>query len=94
MTCLCIRRVVLQLQAHLLTSILFYFVAWRYYRYTGEGFGDLDSLSCPLSGDKMDGMMDVGGEKCLWMTISGLLKLRMLFEVQSKDSGGMDISIR
>ena len=60
----------------------------------GEGFGDLDSLSYPLSGDEMDGMMDVGGGKCLWMTISGLLKLKMFFEVQSKDSGGMDTSIR
>ena len=29
----------------------------------GEGFGDLDSIFCPLSGDEMDGMMDVGGGK-------------------------------
>ena len=31
----------------------------------GEGFGDLDSIFCPLSGDEMDGMVDIGGEKLL-----------------------------
>ena len=30
-----------------------------------EGFGDLDSIFCPLSGDEMDGMTDIGGEKLL-----------------------------
>ena len=28
----------------------------------GEGFGDLDSIFCPLSGDEVDGMADIGGE--------------------------------
>ena len=27
----------------------------------GEGFGELDSIFCPLSGDEMDGMTDIGG---------------------------------
>ena len=27
----------------------------------GEGFGDLDSIFCPLSGDEVDGMMDIEG---------------------------------
>ena len=58
----------------------------------GEGFGDLDSIFCPLSGDEMDGMTDIGRGKLLWMTTSGLLKLRMLFGAQSRDSGGMDTS--
>ena len=31
----------------------------------GEGFGDLDSIFCPLSGDKADGMTDIGGGKLL-----------------------------
>ena len=25
----------------------------------GEGFGDLDIIFCPLSGDEMDGMVDI-----------------------------------
>ena len=58
----------------------------------GEGFGDLDSIFCPLSGDEMDGIMNIGGGKLLWMTTSGLLKLRRLFGVPSGDSGGMDTS--
>ena len=58
----------------------------------GEGFGDLDSIFCPLSGDEMDGMADIGGGKLLWMTSSGLLKLRTLFGVKSRDSGEMDMS--
>ena len=58
----------------------------------GEGFGDLDSIFCPLSGDEMDGIMNIGGGKILWMTTSGLLKLRRLFGVPSGDSGGMDTS--
>ena len=58
----------------------------------GEGFGDLDSIFCPMTGDEMDGMTDIGGGKLLWMTISGLLKLRMLFGVQSRVSEGMDTS--
>ena len=58
----------------------------------GEGFGDLDSIFCPLSGDEMDGMVDIRGGKLLWMTTSGLLKLRTLFEVKSRDSGEMDTS--
>ena len=32
---------------------------------TGEGFSDLDSIFCPLSGDEMDGMVDIGGGKLL-----------------------------
>ena len=31
----------------------------------GEGFSDLDSIFCPLSGDEMDGMADIGGGKLL-----------------------------
>ena len=31
----------------------------------GKGFGDLDSIFCPLSGDEMDGMADTGGGKHL-----------------------------
>ena len=31
----------------------------------GEGFGDLDSIFCPLSEDKMDGMADIGRGKPL-----------------------------
>ena len=58
----------------------------------GEGFGDLDSIFCPLSGDEVDGMADIRGGKLLWMTTSGLLKLRMLFGVKSRYSGGMDTS--
>ena len=27
----------------------------------GEGFDDLDSIFCPLSGDEVDGMMDIEG---------------------------------
>ena len=58
----------------------------------GEGFGDLDSIFCPLSGDEMNGMVDIGGGKLLWTTISGLLKLRTLFEAKYRDSGEMDTS--
>ena len=58
----------------------------------GEGFGDLDSIFCPLSEDEMDGMMDIGGGKLLWTTASGLLKLRTLFGVKYGYSGGMDTS--
>ena len=29
----------------------------------GEGVGDLDSIFCPLSGDEMDEMVDIGGGK-------------------------------
>ena len=58
----------------------------------GEGFGDLDSIFCPLSGDEMDGMADIGGGKLLWTTTSGLLKLRMLFGAKSRDSREMDTS--
>ena len=58
----------------------------------GEGFGDLDSIFCPLSGDEMDGMADIGGGMLLWMTASGLLKLRTLFGVKYGYSGGMDTS--
>ena len=57
-----------------------------------EGFGDLDSIFCPLSGDEMDGMAAIGGGKLLWMTSSGLMKLRTLFEAKSRDSGEMDTS--
>ena len=28
----------------------------------GEGFGNLDRILCPLSGDEMDGMADIGEE--------------------------------
>ena len=31
----------------------------------GENFCDLDSIFCPLSGDEMDGMVDIGGGKLL-----------------------------
>ena len=31
----------------------------------GGGFGDLDNMFCPLSGDKMDGMADIGEGKLL-----------------------------
>ena len=31
----------------------------------GEGFDDLDSIFCPLSGDEMDGITDMGGGKLL-----------------------------
>ena len=58
----------------------------------GEGFGDLDSIFCPLSGDEVDGMADIRGGKLLWMTTSGLLKLRTLFGVKSSNSGVMDTS--
>ena len=58
----------------------------------GEGFGGLDSIFSPLSGDDMDGMVDIGGGKLLWMTTSGLLKLRTLFEAKYRDSGEMDTS--
>ena len=58
----------------------------------GEGFGNLDSIFCPLSGDEVGGMTDVGGGKLLWTTTSGLLKLRMLFGVKSRDSGVMNTS--
>ena len=37
-------------------------------------------------------MMDIRGGKLLWTTASGLLKLRTLFGVKSRDSGGMDTS--
>ena len=57
-----------------------------------EGFGDLDSIFCPLSGDEMNGMADIRGGKLLWMTSSGLLKLSMHFGVKSRDSGEMDTS--
>ena len=40
----------------------------------------------------MDGMADIGGGKLLWMTFSGLLKRKTLFEVKSRDSGEMDTS--
>src|SRR6201996_2016661 len=59
---------------------------------TEEGFGDLDSIFCPLSGDEMDGMADIGGGKLLWTTTSGLLKPRTLFGVKSGYSGGMNTS--
>ena len=58
----------------------------------GEGFGELDSIFCPLSGDEMNGMADIRGGKLLWTTSSGLLKLRMHFRVKSRDSGEMDTS--
>ena len=58
----------------------------------GEGFGNLDSIFCPLRGDEVDGMTDIGGGKLLWTTTSGLLKLKMLFGVKSRDGGGMDTS--
>ena len=58
----------------------------------GEGFNDLNSIFCPLSGDEMDGMVDIGGGKLLWMTISGLLKLKSLFEAKYRDGGEMDTS--
>ena len=31
----------------------------------GEGFGELDSIFCPLSGDEMNGMTDIEGGKLL-----------------------------
>ena len=31
----------------------------------GEKFSDLDSIFCPLGGDEMDGMTDIGGGKLL-----------------------------
>ena len=31
----------------------------------GEGFGNLDSIFCPSSGDEADGTMDIGGGKLL-----------------------------
>ena len=58
----------------------------------GGGFGDLNSMFCPLSGDKMDGMTDIGEGKLLWMTTSGLMKPRMLFGAKSGYSGGMNTS--
>ena len=58
----------------------------------GEGFGNLNSIFCPLSGDEVDGMMDIEGGKLLWTTTSGLLKLRMLFGAKPRYSGGMDTS--
>ena len=30
-----------------------------------EGFGDLDRIFCPLSGDEVDGMADIEGGKLL-----------------------------
>ena len=58
----------------------------------GEGFGDLDNIFCPLSGDEMDGMADMGGGKLLWTTTSGLLKPRTLFGAKSGYSGRMNTS--
>ena len=55
----------------------------------GEGFGDLDSIFCPLSGDEMDGMADIGGGKLLWTTTSGLLKPRNALGAKSGYSEGM-----
>ena len=40
----------------------------------------------------MDVMADIGGGKLLWMTFSGLLKLRTLFEAKSRDSGEIHTS--
>ena len=31
----------------------------------GEGFGNLDRIFCPLSGDEVDGMTDIEGGKLL-----------------------------
>ena len=58
----------------------------------GEGFGNLNSIFCLLSGEKVDSMADIGGGKLLWMTTSGLLKLRTLFGAKSGDGGGMNTS--
>ena len=58
----------------------------------GESFGDLDSIFCPLSGDEMDGMANIGGGKLLWMTTSRLLKPRTLFRAKSGYSAGMNTS--
>jgi hypothetical protein len=38
-----------------------------------ESIGDLDSIFCLMSGDKMDGMADIRGGKLGWMATSGLL---------------------
>ena len=58
----------------------------------GEGFGNLNSIFCLLTKEEMDGMVNIGGEKLLWTTTSGLLKLKTLFRVKSGDGGGMDTS--
>ena len=42
----------------------------------GEGFGNLNSIFCLLTGEKMDGMVNIGGGKLFWTTTSELLKLK------------------
>ena len=40
----------------------------------------------------MDGMIDIGRRKFGWMTTNGLLKVKTLFGVKSKDGGCMKAS--
>jgi len=57
-----------------------------------ESFGHLDCIFCLASGDKMDGMANIGRGKFCWTTTRGLLKLRTLFGSKSGDGRGMNTS--
>ena len=57
-----------------------------------ESFGDLNSIFCLVSGDKMDSMTNIGRGKLEWATTNGLLKPRMLFRVKSRDGGRVNTS--
>jgi hypothetical protein len=59
-----------------------------------KSFGDLNCIFCLLRGDKVDSMANIGWGKLCWMTIRGLLELRMLFKVKSEDGRGMNTSDR
>ena len=58
-----------------------------------EGLGHL-AIFCPLSCDKMNSIANIGERKFGWMSTSGLLKLRMLFEAKSRDGGCINTSCR
>jgi hypothetical protein len=57
-----------------------------------KGFGNLNCIFCLLRSNKMEGIVDIGRGKFGWMTINGLLELRMLLRVKSGYSGSMDTS--
>ena len=58
----------------------------------GEGSGKLNSIFCLLTGEKLDGMANIGRGKLFWTTTSELLKLKMLLKVKSGYGGRMDTS--
>ena len=52
-----------------------------------QGFLDLDSIVCLFSGEKVDGMVNIGGGKLGMVATNGLGDGRAVFLIDSRDGG-------